>query len=98
MRTRQKGSGDKQRAVQMLILFETCLNGLAKENNSGFVLKGVTQSCLMSDSFDPLNIVEEQGDRNVLNLLRRQEENWLTGGNILFDLLKLKKSIFVGTW
>lgn len=97
IRTRQKGSGDKQRAVQMLILFETCLNGLAKENNSGFVLKGVTQSFLMFDSFDPLSTVEEQGDRNVLNVFRCQEEDWLTGGNILFDLLKLRKSIFIGT-
>lgn len=94
MRTRLKGSGAKQRAVQMLILFETCLNGLVKENNSGFILKGVTQSFLMFDSFDPLSIVEEQGNRNMLNLFRCQEEDWLIRGNILFDLLKFKKIYF----
>lgn len=93
MRTRLKGSGDKQWAVQMLILFETCLNGLAKENNSGFVLKGVTQSLLMFDSFDPLSIVEGQGNRNMLNLFRCQEEDWLIREYFVRSL-KFKKACF----
>ena len=48
----------------------------------------------MFDSFDPLSIVEEQGNRNMLNLFRCQEEDWLIRGNILFDLLKFKKACF----
>ena len=36
----QKGSGERQQRAQMLILFETGLNSLAKENNNKFHFEG----------------------------------------------------------
>lgn len=47
----------------------------------------------MFDSFDPLSIVEGQGNRNMLNLFRCQEEDWLIREYFVRSL-KFKKACF----